>query len=157
MIPEVGGSNPSPRTISGMVSETGQHGRLVGMMQNVNPDNLRLSNEVIKWHPIDDKLYIIVRSDLSPGLQAAQACHGLRLFVEEHEETDQKWYTESNNLVLLQVPNETELLALRDRANGIPSSLFREPDVNDEATALTLGPEAKGLVSNLPLLLKAPS
>jgi peptidyl-tRNA hydrolase len=109
------------------------------------------------YNPIDSKLYIIVRSDLSPGLQAAQACHALRLFTEEHPEEDKKWYTESNNLVLLQVPNETELLALKERAeaDGIPASLFREPDVDNEATALALGPEGRKLLCNLPLLLKA--
>jgi peptidyl-tRNA hydrolase len=106
-----------------------------------------------KSNLIDAKLYIVVRSDLSPGLQAAQACHGLRLFVEEHKVEDRKWYENSNNLVLLQVPNEAELIALKNKANGIPASLFREPDVNNEATALALGPEAKKLVRRLPLLL----
>jgi len=77
------------------------------------------------------------------------------LFTEQHKEADRRWYDESNNLVLLQVPNEAALLALKEKANGIPAALFREPDVNDEATALALGPEARGLVSNLPLLLKA--
>jgi len=105
--------------------------------------------------PIEpQKLYIIARADLAPGLQAAQACHALRLFAEEHPEEEQKWYEESNNIVLLQVPNEKELLALKEKANGYPVSLFREPDVNDEATAIALGPEARPLTSNLPLLLK---
>ena len=111
-------------------------------------------NEEIQCLPIDPKLYIIVRNDLAPGLQAAQACHALRLFVEEHPAEEKKWYTESNNIVLLQVPNEAELLSLKKRANGYPASLFREPDVDDEATALALAPDAKPITSNLPLLLK---
>jgi hypothetical protein len=56
--------------------------------------------------------------------------------------------------VLLQVPDEKELLALKEQANGCPASLFHEPDVDDDATALALGPEARKVISNLPLLLK---
>jgi len=96
----------------------------------------------------------VVRADLKPGLQAAQACHALRLFSAEHPEEDRAWYEGSNNLVLLQVPDEKALLALRDQANGCPASLFREPDVGDEATALALGSSARRIVSNLPLLLR---
>lgn len=104
--------------------------------------------------PIDPKLYIIVRADLKPGLQAAQACHALRLFSEEHPAEDRAWYENSNNLVLLQVPDEEALLELRERANGTPTSLFREPDVDDEATALAIAPSGRKLISNLPLMLK---
>lgn len=100
------------------------------------------------------KLYIVVRADLKPGLQAAQACHALRLFSEEHPEEDRAWYEGSNNLVLLQIPNEEELLRLKEKANGTPASLFREPDIADEATALAIAPSGKKLVSNLPLLLR---
>ena len=95
-----------------------------------------------------------MRADLKPGLQAAQACHALRLFSAEHPEEDRAWYEGSNNLVLLQIPDEKELLALRDQVNGCPASLFREPDVDDEATALALGPGSRRLISNLPLLLR---
>jgi peptidyl-tRNA hydrolase len=104
--------------------------------------------------PIDEKLYIVVRADLKPGLQAAQACHALRLFSAEHPEEDRAWYEGSNNLVLLQVPDERELLALREKADGCPASLFREPDLGGEATALAFGPAARKTVSNLPLLLR---
>jgi peptidyl-tRNA hydrolase len=99
-------------------------------------------------------MYIIVRADLKPGLQAAQACHALRLFSAEHPEEDRAWYEGSNNLVLLQIPNEAELLKLKERANGTPLALFREPDINDEATALAIAPSGRRLVSNLPLLLR---
>lgn len=101
-----------------------------------------------------DKLYIVVRADLKPGLQAAQACHALRLFVEEHPEIDRAWYANSNNLVLLQIPNEAELLELHKSLGDIPSSLFREPDVNDEATAIAIAPSGRRSISNLPLLLR---
>lgn len=101
-----------------------------------------------------DRMYIIVRNDLKPGLQAAQACHALRLFGAEHPEEDRSWYEGSNNLVLLQVPDEEALLGLLERSSGISSSLFREPDLGDEATALALEARGRRLVSNLPLLLR---
>lgn len=100
-------------------------------------------------------MYIVVRADLKPGLQAAQACHALRLFSAEHPAEDRAWYENSNNLVLLQVPNEEALLGLLERSRGISSSLFREPDLGDEATALALEGRGRRLVGNLPLLLKA--
>jgi peptidyl-tRNA hydrolase len=96
----------------------------------------------------------VVRADLAPGLQAAQACHALRLFSAEHPDEDRAWYEGSNNLVLLQVPDEEALLGLNERANGTPRSLFKEPDVGDEATALAIGPSGRRLISNLPLLLR---
>ena len=59
------------------------------------------------------KLYIVSRSDLSPGLVVAQSCHALRAFTAEHPEVDQKWYTESNNIVCLQIANEASGSASR--------------------------------------------
>jgi len=105
-----------------------------------------------------NKLYIIVRSDLNPGLQAAQACHALRLFVEEHKLEENRWFRYSNNIVLLQVPTKEELIALAYKVvnEDIPVSMFKEPDVDDEPTAIALlGRQAKKMVSNLPLALRA--
>lgn len=106
---------------------------------------------------MDDKLYVIVRSDLPAGAQLAQACHGLRAFVAEHPAVDRAWYETSNNLVALQVPDEHALIALADRAaeDGIPHALFLEPDFDNEATAIALGPTGRRLVSSLPLALRA--
>lgn len=100
------------------------------------------------------KLYVIVRSDLAPGLQLAQACHALRLFAADHPEVDKAWYEGSSNLVVLQAPSEEELLALAARAGEVPTSVFREPDLGDEVTAIALGPTGAGLVSQLPLALR---
>lgn len=102
------------------------------------------------------KLYVIVRSDLPPGAQCAQACHALRAFVAAHPGIDKEWYEESNNLVVLQIPDLDALLALRDRMveSGVPGALFHEPDFNDEATALAVAPAGERLVSSLPLALR---
>jgi peptidyl-tRNA hydrolase len=103
-----------------------------------------------------DKIYIIVRNDIAPGLQAAQACHALREFAKHHEALEAQWFRDSNNIVILQVPSEDHLLALTSQAEaeGIPYAEFHEPDLEDEATAIALGPTGARLVSQLPLALR---
>lgn len=100
------------------------------------------------------KLFLVGRSDLSaPGFRAAQICHALRQFGDEHPAVDKLWFETSNTLVLLEVPDEQALLSLADeaKANGLPTSLFREPDIGYAPTALALGPGARHLVRHLPL------
>jgi len=103
-----------------------------------------------------DKLYIVVRNDLEHGLQAAQACHALREFGEEHPEIDKKWYEDSKNIVILQAPSETDLhkLVATAQREEIPHAGFREPDLNDVLTAVALAPTAGRLLSNLPLAMR---
>jgi peptidyl-tRNA hydrolase len=102
------------------------------------------------------KLYIVTRSNLPAGARAAQSCHALRAFSEKHPEIDRLWYKTSNNLVVLEAPDEQSLYALhlRARTQGIPHAVFREPDFDNAITALALSPEARKLVSNLPLALR---
>jgi len=104
----------------------------------------------------DSKLYIITRADLIPGARAAQSCHAMRAFVSEHPEIDKEWYAKSNNIVLLEVPDETELykLALRARSEGLACAIFREPDFDNTITGVALGPDAKHLVPNIKLALR---
>jgi len=70
----------------------------------------------------------------------------------------QPWFSDSRYLILLSVPDESSLLAYARQAEalGIPSSLVREPDLDDEATALALGPceASQRLCSSLPLALR---
>ncbi len=103
------------------------------------------------------KLYVVIRSDLEPGLQLAQGCHALRLFTAEHPDVDGPWYSQSNNLACLAVPDEDGLKRLCRLAEreGISHSRFHEPDLGDSLTAITLAPEATGLVGSLPLALRA--
>lgn len=102
------------------------------------------------------KLFLITREDLDPGQQAVQAAHALQEFNIQHAEAARAWHGESNTLAFLAVPNEKALHVLwrkaRDRC--IPVSGFREPDRQNELTALAIGPEGKGLVRNLPLALQ---
>lgn len=101
------------------------------------------------------KLYLVTRADLPPGQQAVQACHAMREFVREHPEVDRAWYDNSNHLALLAVANEEALNLLLRRAQrrGVRFSLFREPDRDNELTALALEPEARRLCRDLPLAL----
>lgn len=105
------------------------------------------------------KLYVITRSDLLPGARAAQSVHAALAFAHEHPDVEAPWHEASNNLVLLEVPDEAALLALGEAAKrrGVACSLFTEPDLNDALTAIALGPEGRPLVSCLPLTLRLAS
>lgn len=102
------------------------------------------------------KLYIVVRNDLSPGQQAVQSCHALREFVERYPDEDRRWFENSNTLVLLGVANSRGLFRLFDRAcnQDVPVALFREPDMNNDVTAIAIGPLGRNLCRNLSLALQ---
>jgi hypothetical protein len=59
-------------------------------------------------------------------------------------------------LALLSVASESELEALAEAAERkrIPVALFREPDLNNELTAIALEGKGKSLVARLPLALR---
>lgn len=97
-----------------------------------------------------ERLYVVGRTDLPPGLRAAQLVHAARVFAAEHTELERDWYETSNNLVLLEVPDEQALHELARKADGVPVSLNREPDLGDQVTAIALGHGAKRLVRHLP-------
>lgn len=99
------------------------------------------------------KLYLVVRRDLSPGARAAQLCHALRAFVEAYPAEDQEWFRRSNTLVLLEADSEDHLDQLRSKAeeSGVPCACFREPDLNDSLTAISISFGGKRLVRELPL------
>jgi len=103
-------------------------------------------------------LYVITRSDLEPGYQAVQSMHALRQFTAEHPEVDREWFESSNYLGLLSVANEDELVKLIEQAAdlGIKYSIFREPDIGDQITAIALepGPKSKKLCGKLKLALR---
>lgn len=104
-----------------------------------------------------NKMYLIVRDDLSPGAQAVQAAHALQQFNLEHADTAQKWCRESNYLAFLSVPNEASLVRLAEKARkmGLKTSAFIEPDLDDSATAIAIEPgsDSKRLCRNIPLAL----
>lgn len=92
-----------------------------------------------------DKLYVIVRKDLSPGQIAVQGMHAQMSFALRHPEITSEWYRISNFLCLLWVENEEMLEELYDKAisSGIKRAHFQEEDMNDSLTAICLEPGEK--------------
>lgn len=88
-----------------------------------------------------------------------QAIHAGIQFIFEHPEYAKEWYDKSNYLGFLSVANERELLSLAENASalGIAFSIFREPDIDDQITAIALEPgvKSKKLCSKLPLALRS--
>lgn len=101
------------------------------------------------------KLFLITRRDLDPGQQAVQAAHALTEFHQQHGALAREWYEKSNTLVFLSVSDERTLGVLLRKARDriVPVSAFREPDRQNELTALALGYEGRRLVRNLPKAL----
>ncbi len=73
-----------------------------------------------------DRLYFVVRTDLSEGRRAAQLIHVMDDWCSEHG-------PHNGTVIVYGVPNEQALL------DAIPTkgryTLFREPDLGNEATA----------------------
>ena len=109
-------------------------------------------------HQINDKLIVITRRDLHPGYQAVQAAHAAVDFQHQHPEIAKKWNSQSNYLIILSVKNEEQLSLLLKKAKfkELKHTVFREPDIGDEITAIALEPgdRAKKLTNRLPLALK---
>lgn len=103
----------------------------------------------------------MTRSDLSPGQQATQSTHAAFKFAHDHPALTDIWYQESTYLVLLSVPAKDDLLRLADmfeRADH-PASIWTEPDMGDETTAVAIAPGiiASRMLANLPLTLREPA
>lgn len=100
----------------------------------------------------------MTRQDLVPGLQAAQVAHAAFAFAYEHRPIATQWLEESNYLIVLSVPNEAALHELAERADGLrlPVTVFREPDLDNELTAIAVAPcrATESMLSQLPLALR---
>lgn len=92
-----------------------------------------------------ERLYAIARADLSVGLRTAQVGHALIGWTMEHGNPPE-------NLVVLQVPNEEALHELMRRLDGHRVVAFHEPDLNDQLTAIAVGPECWREVSSIGLM-----
>lgn len=114
------------------------------------------SNESESESPVMEKLYVVVRGDIAPGAQLAQACHVVARFAAEHREIFDAWENGARNIVVLSARDELELeqLLARAGAEALRVAEFREPDIRDERTAIALEGRASRLVSNLPLALR---
>ena len=95
---------------------------------------------------------------MSPAYQAVQSGHAAIQFQYEHFDIASKWFNESNYLIYLSVENEEKLhnIIYKLQKSNLKYSVFREPDLNNQVTAIAIEPSEKTrkLVSNLPLMLK---
>lgn len=105
-----------------------------------------------------DKLYVVTRQDLFPGAQIAQSIHAVVDFGIEHTEIYREWHRISNYICVLAAKNEQELIRLIERLDKkqIKYSIFKEPDFDNELTAIAIEPgnPSKRLCSSYPLALK---
>lgn len=100
------------------------------------------------------KLFIVVRADLDPGLQMAQAVHAAVQWVIEDPDLSSVWHKKSNNVVVKHVADEAALLELaaKAEARGCVVEAFKEPDLADATTAVAfVGTGANALLRELPL------
>lgn len=110
---------------------------------------------------------MLARTDLPPGHQATQAAHALAGWCVRFPDLAERWRDQSAYLILLGVPDEQALHDAAVKFARMPTFLNREPDQEDTATALCIGPEDHGDVlidastrralANLPLLLREPA
>lgn len=100
-------------------------------------------------------MVVITRRDLSFGLQAAQATHGVIEFCLQYPEITRDWHDKSNYIVVLAVDNEEDLVDIIQRAEtkNIWFCYFNEPDLDDEVTVVVLEPglDSRRLSSNIKL------
>lgn len=105
-----------------------------------------------------EKLYIVTRRDLAPGLQAAQVAHAAFQFSHDHRPLASQWLQESNYLIILSVEDEKALEKLGNQADelNLPVTRFTEPDIGDELTAISIAPSPQTveLCQELPLALR---
>lgn len=104
------------------------------------------------------KLRIVTRRDLPFGDRATQSSHAAIDFTQQFPSETNEWHKESNYLALLTVADEPELIKLIHKAESlnIKHSVFREPDLDNQITAVAFEPsdEAKRITSSCPLLGK---
>lgn len=106
-------------------------------------------------NPTENKLYIVVRSDISPAQQAVQAIHAAATHAAIHTEVAE-W-----PLALLSVPSLNALnkfdanLNYHARTLFCEASAFVEPDIGYEKTAIAgHGPAMAKATRDLPLALQ---
>lgn len=104
-----------------------------------------------------DRLYIVVRADLAPGLQLSQALHAGQEWVLQRTDAARAWRASSNTVAIVAVPDVAEFARVIERAHraGVDVVEFRDSDLSPELTALALEPGdgARRLCRGLPLAL----
>lgn len=102
------------------------------------------------------KIYVVVRDDLEPGDQIAQAVHAAFAYGNTDPHGVDAWIHGANNVVVVAAQTEQELARLAAKIRETRHAMhveIREPDLSDELTAITVGEQAERLFSSLPLAL----
>lgn len=106
------------------------------------------------------RLYIVVRSDLDPGAQIAQAVHAATAFACAHASCCRAWQATDNNVVVLAASDLEHLDRLRMKIAELVDRrvAIHEPDLGWQLTAIAFEgiPQAARVVSSLPLALRPP-
>lgn len=101
------------------------------------------------------KFYLIIRKDLSPGLQLAQVSHGSNEFAAKDPKAFIKWYVESKYTVVLHAEDLKHLYEIKKSLikEGCLIYPFYEPDLGNELTCIAINPytDSKKVTKRLPL------
>lgn len=94
---------------------------------------------------------------MTAGYQSIQSTHASIQFIFEHPEISEVWF-KNPYLAQLSAENEDELKSLICKLQklNIKHSIFREPDLGNQITAIAVEPsdKARKITSHLPLMLK---
>lgn len=103
------------------------------------------------------RLYVVVRNDLAPGIQISQSIHAKDEFTRRYPELEATWARDSNTIIILSGSNN-DLYSVIGKAltKGVCYATFKEPQLNNEVTAVALEPSYSTVevVRGLPLALR---
>lgn len=104
---------------------------------------------------MDKKLYILIRSDISPEQQAVQAGHAVATFALQYPRSDWK----NNKLIYLQVRDHESIpfwmsTILQNSEKKPFMGVWRDPDFydNQEVALFAYGEDVERVVRDLPLM-----
>ena len=114
-----------------------------------------MKNDLTTFGQVHPNLITITRQDLSVGYQIAQSCHSVADFAYHKPYEFKNWRENSNYKICLESKDEQSLIKLYNNLidKGANVIAFREPDLGNEMTAITLlgDPEFKNHTKYLPL------
>jgi hypothetical protein len=104
---------------------------------------------------MQNRLYVIGRADLAPGLRAAQAGHAVAAFALRYPRRFRHW--RNGYLIFLEVEDGETLARVHTAAKhrALRTAEWHEPDLDGELTAFALVPSrrTRNFCSTFPLML----
>lgn len=120
--------------------------------ENLEKKMNKIIMENTQIHP---NLITVVREDISVGMMIAQSCHSVADFAYHKQQEFTNWRENSNYKICLASKDEQSLIKLHNKLidKGAKVIAFREPDLGNEMTAITLlgEPEYRKYTQYLPL------